>query len=554
MTVTMLSLIKYYHYHVFASALALVVFILRRAQSTSNRQRTKSNGPPGLPIIGNLHQIPTTGAHRQFTKWSKDYGGLFTLKLGPSTAAVITDRRLVKELIDKKSSMFSDRPASYVSQDLITKGDHLLVMKYGDTWRSFRKLMHQCFNESMCDKQHIKLVDAEQTQMMRDFVENPEQYMLHPKRTSNSIIMSLVYGIRTESIKTPHLVELYALMDRWSEVMEVGATPPVDFFPVLKWLPESLFSNWVQKSLHVGQRMKSLYSTTRQKVIARRQQHSSSSPLDSPFLGNVMANHEKLGFTENQLDFLGGVLMEGGSDTVSTMMLVIIQAMTMHRDVQKRAQAQIDAVCGEDRSPGWADYDKLPYISMIIKEAMRWRPVTPLGFPHALTQDYYHKNDDDCNGSSMTFLPKGTTVFVNVWGLHHDETVNPDPDRFNPDRYEGRTRPAAEYAASADYESRDHYTYGFGRRICPGIHLAERELFVGIAKLLWGFDFAPQIDAATGQPLPVDANPETGYSEGFLVCPKPFPCVVTPRSSTRRETILAEHAKAEADVFYKYRG
>ncbi|KAI0395695.1 putative cytochrome P450 [Xylariaceae sp. FL0594] len=541
-----LTLIKYYHYPVFASAVALVVFILRRA-ATSNRRRHKANGPRGLPIIGNLHQIPSTGAHRRFTEWSRTYGGLFMLRLGPSTtAAVITDRRLVKELVDKRSSIFSDRPASYVSHDLITRGDHLLVMRYDETWRTFRKILHRCFNEGICDRRHLRLVDAEQTQMMRDFAERPEQYMLHPRRTSNSIVMGIVYGVRSETVEAPHLVELYDIMDRWSEVMEVGATPPVDFFPVLKYLPESLFNNWVQRSLHVGQRMKALYSTMRGRVS------TPSPPLEAPLLGSVMANQEKLRLTPNQLDFLGGVLMEGGSDTVSTMMLVVIQAMTVHRDVQKRAQAQIDAVCGEDRSPVWADYDKLPYVSMIIKEAMRWRPVTPLGFPHALSQDYHHQNDDD--GDTTTFLPKGTTVFLNVWGLHHDESVHPNPDRFDPDRYEGRTRPAAEYAASADPGARDHYTYGFGRRICPGIHLAERELFLGVAKLLWGFDFAPQIDATTGRAVPIDTNPETGYSEGFLVCPKPFPCVVKTRSSRRRETILAEYARAEAEVFSKYTG
>jgi cytochrome P450 len=142
------------------------------------------------------------------------YGGLFTLKLGPATAAIITDRRLVKELLDRKSAIYSARPPSYVSHDLITRGDHLLVMNHGDTWRSFRKMIHQYFMESMCEKEHMGLIDAEQVQMMRDFLVHPEQHMLHSKRTSNSIIMSLLFGLRTESCEIRHVVELYDIMER----------------------------------------------------------------------------------------------------------------------------------------------------------------------------------------------------------------------------------------------------------------------------------------------------------------------------------------------------
>ena len=102
---------------------------------------------------------------------------------------VVTDKGLVKALIDKKSSIYSNRPASYVSHDLITRGDHLLVMQHGDKWRKFRKLIHQQFNEGRVEREHVKLVNAEATQMMRDFCIAPEGMMLHPKRFSNSIIM-----------------------------------------------------------------------------------------------------------------------------------------------------------------------------------------------------------------------------------------------------------------------------------------------------------------------------------------------------------------------------
>jgi cytochrome P450 len=116
---------------------------------------------------------------------------MFSLKLGTGTAVVLTDRRLIKQLLDKKSNIYSNRPPSFVSHDLITGGDHLLVMQYGNLWRSFRKLIHQYFMESMVEKEHIVLQNAEAVQMIHDYMLYPEEHMRHPKRYSNSIIMSL---------------------------------------------------------------------------------------------------------------------------------------------------------------------------------------------------------------------------------------------------------------------------------------------------------------------------------------------------------------------------
>ena len=148
-------------------------------------------------------------------------------------------------------------------------------------------------------------------------------------------------------------------------------------------------------------------------------------------------------------------------------------------------------------------------------------------------------------------IPKGSTVILNVWGLHHDPERHPNPDAFDPERYAGRTRLAPDYAASADFDQRDHYGYGSGRRLCPGIHLAERNLFLAIAKLLWAFDFSAKRDGRGGA-IPVDMDARTGYSDGFLHCPKPFGVDIRPRSERRRATIMEEFGKARREVFSMY--
>lgn len=97
---------------------------------------------------------------------------------------------MVKEMLNKKSSIYSHRPVSYVGH-LITQEDHLLLMQYGEEWRRIRKLIHQYFMEPMCEKQHVRLLNAEAVQLIHDFMVAPQDHMEHPKRYSNSITNSL---------------------------------------------------------------------------------------------------------------------------------------------------------------------------------------------------------------------------------------------------------------------------------------------------------------------------------------------------------------------------
>ncbi|KAL4748420.1 hypothetical protein BDW72DRAFT_214807 [Aspergillus terricola var. indicus] len=501
------------------------------------REKGLPSGPPTLPILGNLHQIPVKGSYLKFTEWASQYGGLYSLKLGTGTAIVITEPRLVKEVIDRKSSKYSNRPDSFVAHT-ITGGSHLLVMQYGPLWRTMRKLVHQHFMETAVEKSHIHVQNAEAVQMLRDFCVRPDQHMLHPKRYSNSIIMSLVYGVRTPSVHTAHMTQLYEMMERWSKVMEPGNTPPVDIYSFLHYIPQKIFGNWLSRAKGVRDEMCQLYGQYLDLVDSRRKKVGST----GSFMDTVLDQNEKLGLTRHQLYFLGGVLMEGGSDTSSSIILAFIHAMTKWPQVLKKAQAEIDSVVGEDRTPVWSDYGSLPYVAATVKEAMRWRPAVPLAFPHAAAED------DWVDGH---FIPKGSTVIINGWGMHHNEARFGNPSVFDPDHYKGQTALAPELANASDYTVRDHYGYGTGRRICPGIHVAERNLFLAISKLIWAFSIEPGVDES-GKLIEPDLDPRTGYSEGFLVCANDFPCRIMPRSERRRETIMKEYQRAQKEVFSRF--
>ena len=97
--------------------------------------------------------------------------------------------------------------------------------------------------------------------------------------------------------------------------------------------------------------------------------------------------------------------------------------------VQRKAQAELDAVVGRHRLPTFTDAPRIPYLSAVIKEILRWRPVVPLGVPHTSTEDDWYGD---------MFIPKGTICVPNTWHCNHDRSVfGEDADEFRPEGHLG---------------------------------------------------------------------------------------------------------------------
>ena len=88
--------------------------------------------------------------------------------------------------------------------------------------------------------------------------------------------------------------------------------------------------------------------------------------------------------------------------------------MAYNTHVVKKAQKQLDDVLGGGGLPDHSDMDKLPYITAIIKENIRWSPQLPIGASHRLMQD------DVYNGM---FIPAGTTLLENIWLAHRFQSI-----------------------------------------------------------------------------------------------------------------------------------
>ncbi|OJT09761.1 O-methylsterigmatocystin oxidoreductase [Trametes pubescens] len=170
--------------------------------------------------------------------------------------------------------------------------------------------------------------------------------------------------------------------------------------------------------------------------------------------------------------------------------------MVLNPSTQRCAQEEIDRILNKDSLPSFSDRASLPFVECIVSEVLRWRPPVPFAWRCVRAEDHYRGYT----------IPTGTLVTVNVRGLTHDEERYPDPDKFKPERFldcNGR------YTTAAAQDPR-RFLFGFGRRSCPGMHVADNFLYIVIATVLAAFTISPAEDAA-GNPILPDAD----YSSGL---------------------------------------
>lgn len=208
-------------------------------------------------------------------------------------------------------------------------------------------------------------------------------------------------------------------------------------------------------------------------------------------------------------------------------------------DAQERANKEVSRILGDSRLANLSDEPNMPYIRAVIKEILRMCPVATTGLRRQAGSDVHYKDK---------VIPKGTILLANINALHWDEDRFRDPFVFRPERYLNHPHRSAVYANSADVKQRDHFTFGAGRRICPGIHLAENGLFLAVANLIWAYEFRPPI-TKDGKEQRVDVGDEA-FLDGAIRIPKAYKVRIIPRNKARLALVRKswETAKQEGYV------
>lgn len=232
-------------------------------------------------------------------------------------------------------------------------------------------------------------------------------------------------------------------------------------------------------------------------------------------------------------------MIEAGSETTSSTLNSCIKYLAAYPDVQRKANEELSRVVGDSRQPTFDEEESLPYIRAMVKEILRIRPITNIGTPHYTTADVIYKD---------YWIPKGTVVSINQYAIHFDETRYEDPFALKPERYLNHPLKAGAYAGHPDPYERDHFSLGAGRRICPGMHLAENSLYITLAKIIWAFKIRPMIDEV-GKEVKVDVSDEA-YEDGANTLPKMYKVRFLPQNETREKVLRDDWNVARREGYY----
>ncbi|KAJ7089521.1 cytochrome P450 [Mycena epipterygia] len=488
------------------AGLAIILYSLH-----SRLTRSKLPLPPGprkLPIVGNIFDLPPTFEWETYQDWSQKYeSDIIQLDLAGKSVVVLLSLKATEDLLEKRSSIYSDRPTSPMLVDLMDWTWNLPLMPYGDAWRAHRRLFSQGFNVTA--SQNFRLEELAATHgLLRRLVHTPDAFRDHLRHMAGEIIISVAYGIDVLPVNDP-----YIAVAEHTVSAGIQATTPgrflVDSIPLLKHVPDRFPGAGFK---HKAKEWKQLGRTAMAVPFAEVEHQLASGSARHSFTAENLRNLAEAGnkyYDEGTIKATATSMYLAGSDTTVAALSTFVLAMLANPEAQRQAQMEIDAVLGKGELPNFNDEQSLPYVSALVKEVLRWRPVTPMGVPHFLPVE------DEYRGYR---IPAGSVVIGNIWAILHNEDMYPDPSAFKPERFlrDGKLNPDVRDPQAA---------FGFGRRVCPGRYMAMDSVWITIASILSVFDITKAV-GDDGQII----EPSYEYSSELISTPLPFKCSITPRS------------------------
>jgi len=253
---------------------------------------------------------------------------------------------------------------------------------------------------------------------------------------------------------------------------------PVDVFPALQRLPEWAPGAGFLRKAKVWRAKMEEFVDKPYEFVKESMRKGTALPS---FCSTLLEDGEAQGAQGDfDLRWTANSMYAASIDTTTALVVQFFLAMSEHPEAMARAQKEIDSVIGNGRLPTFADRKDLPYVEALFNECLRYSAGVPLSLPHRLMEDDIYEG---------MFIPKGTLVFANIWNIMRDETVFEEPHLFKPERY-------LECADDETAKRRDpkNYTFGFGRRICPGRHLVQSSAWILVASFLATMNISKAVD------------------------------------------------------------
>ena len=265
--------------------------------------------------------------------------------MASGTTIILLDRMAIHQLLEKKGSIYSDRPRDHVVSIIDSGG--LALWDKNSHWMAQRKVTSSSLSPTQVEVKLRRIQAAETAILIRDLISTPQRFFDHVKRTTFSITDIVTWGFRARTYESWWASGACDVSDEFFSGITPGAYPPVDQFPFLKYLPDRL-SPWRIHAEQLKERVDSFWGDARRRLDERRRKGDKRDCIADNLLDGTQPIDIPL--TDRQFNDFLGFLVSAGSDTTSATLLTSIRYLAGHPHVQKKAQAEIDNTCGADRS------------------------------------------------------------------------------------------------------------------------------------------------------------------------------------------------------------
>ncbi|CAL5012916.1 unnamed protein product [Urochloa decumbens] len=448
---------------------------------SSTRGTSASRLPPGprpLPLVGNLLDLRHGHLHHALAGLALSHGApVMRLKLGLTTAVVVSSRAAAAEAFARHDRRLAARAVPDATRALGFSDRSMIWLPSSDPrWKSLRGVVAA----HVFSPRGLAAARAARERKVRDMVSyfrgraaaggggreavvelGDAVYDGVLNLVSSAFFSVDVVGVGAESARG-----LRELMEAASEAI---AKPNVsDLFPFLRRLD---LQGWRRRT---ARHYEAIFRVLDGIIDRRLAEASTSKNTHGDFLDALLELLSTGKVTRDNLTTILFDVFVAGTHTIAITVEWAMAELLRNPSAMAKVRVELDgALGGKLEAVEEADVAKLPYLQAVVKEAMRLHPVAPLLLPHLAVEDGV-----EIGGYAV---PKGSTVIFNAWAIMRDPEVWERPDEFVPERFLENLELRAK-----DYE---FIPFGAGRRLCPGLPMAERVVPHIVASLLHGFDW-----------------------------------------------------------------
>lgn len=457
-------------------------------------------GPTPLPILGTLVPMIKNGIMSHETELQK-YGKVVGTFQGPTPLLVIYDTEMLKQILVKDFSNFTDRFTPGINDYPLRK---LIINVKGDHWKHIRNHLTPTFSSGKLRKMNSKMQQCIET-LFKNLERTVDRKEIFEFRAmcgafTMDVIASTAFGLKIDSHNDPnnHFVKMarkafdfsFASINTILFLFLPFLMKPLSTLGLVSMFPKdaiNFFASAVDQALNERQNLESddvdflqlmlnahLDNEEFNKNLDEGKKHSGE---DSWTKGRGLSREEIL--AQSILFFLAGY------DTTANTLALFAYELACHPEIQDRLTKEIDDAMKDEKE---VTYDlvhkKMPYLDMCVSEVLRL-------YPSGQRTDRVAKNETTIKGVK---IPKGMTIGIPIVALQNDPEIWPNPRKFDPERFTPE--------AKAQQDPFTYFPFGLGPRNCVGMRLALMELKMAIAYLLQRLKFV--VCEETEIPLKLD--------------------------------------------------